>query len=158
MSESCTGRSIMVTRGYLRSLSGMSLSTPANDPQPSASFSTRKNPQCIPANTSLVFSGLRPWIWSQLLRLVTKAMPDRLLEGVAFEKTTNVTIPWRPSKLKIQAGIVVPAPAFSAGIACAGHHASGILPYDAWIPGRLFFGACSNIYGSDSHNRISRRS
>ena len=62
-----------------RSLSDIDLSTAANDPQPSASFSARKNPQCIPANTPSVFPGLWPCIWSHLLRLVTKTMSDRLL-------------------------------------------------------------------------------
>ena len=54
-----------------RSLSDIDLSTAANDPRPSASFSARKNPQCIPANTPPVFPGLRPRIWPHLLRLVT---------------------------------------------------------------------------------------
>ena len=38
-----------------------------------------KNPQRIPANTPPVFPGLRPRIWQHFLRLVTKAMSDRLL-------------------------------------------------------------------------------
>ncbi len=54
-----------------RSLSDSDRSTVANDPQPSASFSARKNPRCIPANTPPVFPGLRPCIWPHLLRLVT---------------------------------------------------------------------------------------
>jgi len=62
-----------------RSLSDIDLSTAANDPRPSASFSARKNPQRIPANTPPVFPSLRPCIWPHLLRLVTKVMPDRLL-------------------------------------------------------------------------------
>ncbi|MEO7859090.1 MAG: hypothetical protein ABIU05_01400 [Nitrospirales bacterium] len=62
------------------SLSDIALSTAANDPRPSASFSARKNPQRIPANTPPVFPGLpacaghadrRPRIWPHLLRLVT---------------------------------------------------------------------------------------
>jgi Protein of unknown function (DUF3108) len=53
------------------SLSDIDLSTAANDPRPSASFSARKNPQRIPANTPPVFPGLRPRIWPHLLRLVT---------------------------------------------------------------------------------------
>jgi hypothetical protein len=65
-----------------RSLSDIDRSTTANDPQPSASFSARKNPQCIPANTPPVFPGLRPRIWPHLLRLVTKAMSDRLLASL----------------------------------------------------------------------------
>jgi len=40
----------------------MDRSTAANDPRPSASFSTRKNPQRIPVNTPPVFPGLRPCI------------------------------------------------------------------------------------------------
>src|SRR4029078_4417002 len=60
-------------------LSDIDRSTAANDPRPSASFSTRKNAQRIPANTPPVFSGLRPSIWSRLTRLVTKAMSDRFL-------------------------------------------------------------------------------
>ena len=59
----------------------MDRSTTANDLQPSASFSARKNPQRIPANPPPVFPGLRPRIWPHLLRLVTKAMSDRLLAG-----------------------------------------------------------------------------
>ena len=62
-----------------RSLSDIDLSTTANDPRPSASFSARKNPQRIPANTPPVFPGLRPRIWPHILRLVTKARSDRLL-------------------------------------------------------------------------------
>ena len=62
-----------------KSLSDIGRSTAANDPRPSASFSAQKNPQRIPANTPPVFPGLRPCIWPHLLRLVTKAMPDRLL-------------------------------------------------------------------------------
>jgi hypothetical protein len=54
-----------------RSLSDIDRSTAANDPRPSASFSARKNPQCIPANTPPVFPGLRPHIWPHLLPLVT---------------------------------------------------------------------------------------
>jgi subtilisin family serine protease len=55
----------------LRSLANIDLSTVANDAQPSASFSARKNPRCIPANTPPVFPGLRPCVWPHLLRLVT---------------------------------------------------------------------------------------
>jgi len=65
---------------HSRSLSDIDRSTAANDPRPSASCSARKYPQCIPANTPPVFPGLRPRIWPHLLRLVTKAMSDRLLE------------------------------------------------------------------------------
>jgi hypothetical protein len=54
-----------------RSLSDIDLSTAVNDLRPSASFSARKNPQCIPVNTPPVFSGLRPCNWPHLLRLVT---------------------------------------------------------------------------------------
>ena len=64
---------------FFRSLSEIDRSTAANDQQPSASSSARKNPQCIPGNTPPVFPGLRPRIWPHLLRLVTKAMSDRLL-------------------------------------------------------------------------------
>ena len=69
-----------------RSLSGIDRSTAANDSRPSASFSVRKNPQRIPANTPPVFPGLRPCIWPHLLRLVTKAMPDRLLAACNFTR------------------------------------------------------------------------
>ena len=67
------------------SLSDIDLSTAANDPRPSASFSARKNPQRIPANTPPVFPGLRPRIWPHLLRLVTngnvgQAPGGRLIE------------------------------------------------------------------------------
>src|SRR5437899_2605564 len=63
----------------LRSLSDIDRSTAANYPRPAASFSARKNPQCIPVNTPPVFPGLRPRIWPHLFRPVTKAMSDRLL-------------------------------------------------------------------------------
>jgi hypothetical protein len=63
----------------LRSLSDMDHSTAANDPRPSASFSARNNPQCIPVNTPPVVPGLRPRIWPHLLRHVTKVMSNRLL-------------------------------------------------------------------------------
>jgi len=65
-----------------RSLSDIDLTTAANDPRPSASFSARKNPQRIPANTPPVFPGLRPRICPHLLRLVTMAMSDRLLASL----------------------------------------------------------------------------
>src|SRR6266850_3695168 len=79
----------MVTRGYPRSLSDIDLSTAADDPQPSASCSARKNPQCIPANTPPVFPGLRPRIWPRLLRLVTKAMSDRLLAHIVHDGSSG---------------------------------------------------------------------
>ena len=41
----------------------------------------QKTPQRIPASTLPAFPGLRPRSWSCLLRLATKAMSDRLLEG-----------------------------------------------------------------------------
>ncbi len=53
------------------SLSGIEHSTAANDQRPSASFSARKNPQRISANTPSVFHGLAPLIWPHLFRLVT---------------------------------------------------------------------------------------
>ena len=65
----------------LRNLTDIDRSTAANDPRPSASFSAMKNPQRIPVNTPPVFLGLPPCIWPHLLRLVTKAMSDRLLEN-----------------------------------------------------------------------------
>ena len=52
--------------------------------RPSASFSARKNAQCMPAITPPVFPGLRPRIWPHLVPLVTKAMPNRLLELVVL--------------------------------------------------------------------------
>jgi len=67
-----------------RSLSDSDLSTAANDPRPFASCSARKNPQGIPANTPPVFPGLRPRVWSPLLRLVTKALSDRPLAVRAY--------------------------------------------------------------------------
>ena len=75
-------RTQSVSAFLLRSLSDIDRSTAANDPRPSASFSSRKNPQRIPANTPPVFPGLRPCIWPHLLRLVTKVMPDRLLASL----------------------------------------------------------------------------
>ena len=55
----------------LWSLSDIDRSAAANDPRPSALYSARKNPRCIPANTPPVFSDLRPCIWPRLLRLAT---------------------------------------------------------------------------------------
>ena len=71
-------RSTILLSRISRSLSDIDRSTTANDPRPSASYSARKNPQCIPANTPPVFQDLRPRTWPHLLRLVTKAMSDRL--------------------------------------------------------------------------------
>jgi hypothetical protein len=56
----------------------MNRSTAANDPRPSALCLARKNPQCIQANTPPVFPDPQPCIWPHLIRLVTKAIPDRL--------------------------------------------------------------------------------
>ena len=61
-----------------RSLADIDLSTTANDLRAPASFSSRKDHRCIPANTPPVYPGLRPRIWLSLLRLVMKAMSDRL--------------------------------------------------------------------------------
>jgi len=55
----------------LWSRSDIDRSAAANDPRPSALYSARKNPRCIPANTPPVFSDLRPCIWPRLLRLAT---------------------------------------------------------------------------------------
>ena len=81
-----------------RSLSDIGLSTVANDPRPSASFSAQKNPQCIPVNTPPVFPGLRPCIWPHLLRLVTNGnvgqAPSALPTEVEVESVT-VEIRWR---------------------------------------------------------------
>ncbi len=76
-----------------RSLSDIDRSTAANDPRPSASCSARKNPQCIPANTPPVFPGLRPRIWPHLLRLVTKAMSDRLLARIIHDGSSRKRVP-----------------------------------------------------------------
>ena len=62
-----------------RNLSNIDRSTTAKDVQSPASFSARKNPQRIPANTPPVFPSLAPLIWPHLICLVTKAMSDRLL-------------------------------------------------------------------------------
>jgi hypothetical protein len=72
-----------------RSLSDLDHSAAANDLQPSAAFSARKNPQRIPANTPPVFPGLRSCIWLHLLRLVTKAMSDRLLATLYPQARTD---------------------------------------------------------------------
>ncbi len=80
----------------LGSLSDIDRFTAANDPRPAASFSARKNPQCIPVNTPPVFQGLRPRIWPHLFRLVTKAMSDRLLvlvyDGFEVTATDNLSL------------------------------------------------------------------
>src|SRR5882672_5985318 len=72
-------RSTILLSRISRSLSDIDRATTANDPRPSASYSARNNPQCIPANAPPVFPGLRPRTWPPLLRLLTKAMSDRLL-------------------------------------------------------------------------------
>jgi hypothetical protein len=64
---------------HFRSLFESCHSTAANDLPTSASFSVRKNPQRIQANTPPVFSNLRPHICPHLLRLATKDYSDRLL-------------------------------------------------------------------------------
>jgi hypothetical protein len=64
---------------FPRSLSDIDLSTAANDPQPSASCSARKNTQRIPTNTPPDFPGLWPRIWPHLIVLLTKARLDRLI-------------------------------------------------------------------------------
>ncbi len=67
-----------------RSLSDIDRSTAANDGQASMLFSASKNPHRIPVNTPPVFRGLWPRICLALLRLVTKAMSDRLLARRIF--------------------------------------------------------------------------
>ena len=69
---------------FLRSRSESCHSTAANDLHASASFSARKNPQRIPANTPPVISRLRPRIYQQLRCLVTKDDSDRLLAASFF--------------------------------------------------------------------------
>ena len=68
-----------------RSLSDIDLSTAANDLRPSPSFSARKNPQRIPANTPPIFPGLRPRIWPHLLRLVTNGNVGQAPSGRLIE-------------------------------------------------------------------------
>ena len=77
-------RSTILLSRISRSLSDIDRSTTVDDPRPSASYSARKNLQCIPANTPPVFPGLRPRIWPHLLRLATKAMWNRLLDTTIF--------------------------------------------------------------------------
>jgi hypothetical protein len=85
-----------------RSLADIVTSTAANDPQPSASFSAQKNPQCFPANIPPAFPGLRPCILPQLLRLVTNgnvgqapgALPTEAeVESVTVEIRSRLFIP-----------------------------------------------------------------
>ena len=75
-----------------RSLSNIDLSTVANNPRPSASFSVLKNPQCVPSNTPPVFLSLPPCVWPHLLRLVTNGevgqAPDALPTEVEVESVT----------------------------------------------------------------------
>ena len=78
-SSSCNPTCVLREMSLPRSLSDIDRPTAANDPRSSTSFSARKNPQRMSVNTLPVFPGLRPRIWSRLLRLATKAMPDRLL-------------------------------------------------------------------------------
>jgi hypothetical protein len=54
-------------------------STPANDLPASASFSARKHPPHIPANTPQIFSSLVPLICQRLLRFATKDDSTRFL-------------------------------------------------------------------------------
>jgi hypothetical protein len=72
-----------------RSVYDIDRSTAANDPRPSVSFSARKNPHRIPANTPPIFLCLQPRIWPHLLRLVTKAMSDRLLVSPLTQLDVN---------------------------------------------------------------------
>ena len=69
---------------HSRSLSGIARSTAANDPRPSASFSARKNPQRIPANTPPVFPGLAPRICAHLHRLVTNGNAGQAPRALIF--------------------------------------------------------------------------
>src|SRR2546426_8662965 len=71
------------------------------------------------------------------------------------EKNTKVTIPWRPSKLKIQAGTGTTAPTSSCWHRLYRTYCfryTVIRRLDSWAS---FFGAYRNIYGSDSRIRIS---
>jgi hypothetical protein len=77
----------------VRSLSDIDRPIAAADPQPFASFSALKSPQRIPANTPPVFPDLRPRVWPHCLRLVTKAMSDRLLAH-AFHRLLRWDIIW----------------------------------------------------------------
>ena len=93
------------------SLSDSDLSTAANDPRPSASFSARNNPQRIPANTPPVFPGLRPSSWPHLLRLVTNGIvgqaPSNLSSARSFQVGEQLT--YEISWLYITAGTAVMA-------------------------------------------------
>ncbi len=93
------------------SLSDSDLSTAANDPRPSASFSARNNPQRIPANTPPVFPGLRPRSWPHLLRLVTNGTvgqaPSNLPSARSFQVGEQLT--YEISWLYITAGTAVMA-------------------------------------------------
>lgn len=61
----------------------------ANDLQVSASFSARKKPQRISANTLPVFSSLAPLIYQQLLCLATIDLPGQ--RGLTlFEKSLHL--------------------------------------------------------------------
>jgi hypothetical protein len=92
------------------SLSDTDLSTAANDPRPSASFSVRKNPQRIPVNTPPVFPDLRSRIWPHRLRLVTNGnvgqAPSRNLSSTqSFHVGEQLT--YEISWLNITAGTAV---------------------------------------------------
>src|SRR5918993_1036952 len=73
-----------------RNLSDIDCSTVADDLRRSASFSARKNPQCLAPNTTPVFPGLRSRTWPNLLRLVTNRnvgqapSPWQLCAGLAI--------------------------------------------------------------------------
>jgi hypothetical protein len=71
-------------RSGARSPSDIDPSTAAKDAGPYGSFSARKNPQRIAANTPPAFSRLRPRIWSCLLRLVTNGNVGRAPSPPAF--------------------------------------------------------------------------
>jgi len=71
-------RPVQFRNSISRSLSDIGHSTATNDDHTSTLFSASKNPQRISGNTPPVFRGLRPRICLALLRLVTKAMSDRL--------------------------------------------------------------------------------
>ena len=151
----------MVTWGYPRSLSDIDLSTEANDPAPSASCSARKILNVFQRIhlTFFLTCGLASGgtsFASSRRHCRTDSSKGGLTSWEDYHDHHTVETLKTQDSSRCQRRAPFGS---SPNIACAGYLASGILLLDAWISGRLFFGACSNIYGSDSRrNRISRRS
>ena len=126
-------------------------------------------PQAYERNLPPAPWATRWWLTKRILQMygrsimVTRGYPRGLSDidlegGLVPEKSTKVTIPWRPSKLKIQAGIVCAALASSCGIACTGPPASGILlirRLDSWAS--FFWSMQQYLWTRQPHQNLPSR-